>query len=291
MKLKEILKSELDASVNFIFDNMMEARLVNRGKGYLSIYVSSHTGCNKACRFCHLTQTKQTEFIHTTVEEYAIQVKTVFDYYLDNLKPYEPLVDSVYINFMARGEVFANKYILEQGNNVFSAITSILDNFGFNIKFQISTIMPTEVEDLDLSTLFDYSKYTVDIHYSLYSFDEVFRKKWIPKAITPIKAFTLLSDLKKKSIVDVTLHWAYINNANDSVDNLNDLISITKQFNLDYKVNIVRYNPYSENQGTESPEHRIELRAQQMRDLIGIPVKIIPRVGLDVKASCGTFVS
>ncbi len=77
MKIKEVLHSYEDKSVNFVFDNMLEARFVRRVEDYFIVYLSSHDGCNKACRFCHLTQTKQTSFNETTLEEYLIQAKTV----------------------------------------------------------------------------------------------------------------------------------------------------------------------------------------------------------------------
>ena len=77
MKLNKILPSELDSSVNFIFDNMMEARYVQRVPDYFICYLSSHDGCNKACRFCHLTQTGQTSFNEAGVAQYVEQAKHV----------------------------------------------------------------------------------------------------------------------------------------------------------------------------------------------------------------------
>ena len=294
MKVKEVLKSTLDESVNFIFDNMVEARLVNRKAGYISIYVSSHTGCNKSCRMCHLTQTGQTSFDHVTADQYAAQAKVVWEYYLDNLKEDESMVDKVYINFMSRGEPFANKYILENGNDVLEAITNVFKPSGVNVKFQISTILPTDIEHVELSSIFDYQKYKIDIHYSLYSLDAEFRKKWIPKSINPYKALDKLRQLQLYCTdVEITLHWAFIEGENDSMHTVVDIIDAIEEYSysgFECKINIVRYNPYSENQGKESSEEVIKNNVRLINSSTGVPVKIIPRVGHDVKASCGTFV-
>ena len=57
-------------------------------------------------------------------------------------------------------------------------------------------------------------------------------------------------------------------------------------------MNIVRYNPYSANMGEEPPEDRIfQLRERIQGTYPDIVVRVVPRVGFDVKASCGMFVS
>lgn len=56
-------------------------------------------------------------------------------------------------------------------------------------------------------------------------------------------------------------------------------------------VNIVRYNPYSPLQGREPTEEVIRGLAELIRyELPESTVKVVDRVGFDVKASCGMFV-
>jgi len=64
-----------------------------------------------------------------------------------------------------------------------------------------------------------------------------------------------------------------------------------KQFELHANVAIVRYNPYSALQGKEPSEEIIQARAELIKRLLPAShVKVITRVGFDVKASCGMFV-
>jgi adenine C2-methylase RlmN of 23S rRNA A2503 and tRNA A37 len=291
----------------------MEARFVQRNPDYFIAYLSSQTGCNKACRFCHLTQTGQTEMIDATTLDYNDQLVEILRHYI-NFTP-RP-VKKIHINFMARGEVFSNKYFLKNANNELINLFSlnaraneaaeiarlrdpaeILERLALETKniFNLSTIMPEEIKDIEFNELFqrDFNSETKElrIYYSLYSMKESFRKRWIPKAIEPKLALNKLARFQNWFDSTVKLHWAFIKDENDSIEELKEIFDYCDDIGLKPKFNIVRYNPYSSAQGEEAP-HLEYLRAY-IASRIGIDnVKIIPRVGggNQTYASCGMFV-
>jgi len=285
-----IFHSQEDASVNFVtegdFPGKIEARYVRRTDEYFICYLSSMTGCDKACRMCHLTQTGQTKYKFLDIEDYQEQAWQVCEHYVTK----EP-AKSMHFNFMSRGEVFCNPRVIDNqgGSRLCRALGDIARDYNVIPKFKYSTIMPLEMKDKNLSEIFQ--DYTPDIYYSLYSMDPTFRKRWLPKALDPLLALEKLKDYQDESHKIIKLHWAFIEGENDSIETLTSIVEAIKAFNLRVDFNVVRYNPYSTLQGKEPEVCIIERNAQFLKDsLPGSDVKIIGKVGFDVKASCGMFV-
>lgn len=289
MKLFKTLKDS-DGSVNFIFDNGMEARFVQRVPEYFIVYLSSQTGCNKACRMCHLTQTGQTNMIDATIEDFAEQTSKVLGWAWQNMRDGDSVaVKKIHFNFMARGELFSNKTV--NYKELFEILYGMAITHGVEIKFNISTILPEELINKEFSDIFHYNDSNIRIYYSLYSMNETFRKRWLPKAMNPKLALNKLSrfpGLFPGS--EVKLHWAFIENENDSIEDLKEIFDYCDEINFHPRMNIVRYNPYSEFQGKEPSEEKIIILKEYCETRIGSNnVKIIPRVGEQVFASCGAF--
>lgn len=110
------MNSHEDASVNFIRNiedgGFLETRFVQRVPEYFIIYLSSHSGCNKSCRFCHLTATKQTMMTPSTLNDYLEQGVQGLNYYKEKTDVNNKSEKIVNFNFMARGEPLANSVIL-----------------------------------------------------------------------------------------------------------------------------------------------------------------------------------
>ncbi len=289
-----ILISKEDASANIVMGKF-EARFVQRTPDYFIIYVSSHQGCNQACRFCHLTQTKQTDMTPATLGVYTEQVDRVLAYWEKNHKHKADGLQKVNINFMARGEPLLNPVVIHQ----YDMLTHVLRERvkavvgDVEVAFNISTIFPDDVELRNTNFDINNVRNNTTIYYSLYSLSERFRKRWLPKAKDPELAILELSDYRYK------IHYSLIDGENDLVEDARavaDLVRRTHRMShMEHNrpgFNLVRYNPYSVIQGKESDPNAINVYLKELLDSQSFrDVRVIPRVGRDVFASCGTFIN
>ncbi len=282
------LISQQDSSINFVEESLtgfLESRYVRKCSDYFICYLSSQSGCNRGCKFCHLTATKQTKFDNALPVDYLSQSNKVLKHYLqDGVK-----AKYMHYNFMARGEALANPNIINNADNILFELGKLAVSFqpDLGVKFNVSTIMPKSF-DRSLSEVFRVVHPT--IYYSFYSANEDFRKKWMPQAMPVEKAFELLRDYQTFSKKCVKIHHCFIEGENDSVDDVSKMLDMIFTHNLDVEFNLVRYNPYSHIQGRESSDEVINRNINIIRSALDGRTKIIPRVGFDVKASCGTFV-
>lgn len=280
MKLLNTLKSAQDQSVNFIFEGDFEARYVRREDRYFICYLSSHSGCNKSCRFCHLTQTGQTSFDECSMEGFLEQARTVLDYYATQ-KP----AQKIHFNWMARGEPLANSVVKTQWEELAKRLRDLSESYGLkDISFKLSTIFPKD-ESIDLTLI---KGELPEIYYSIYSTNPDFRKKWIPKSENPVDALSKLKAFQDRG-GRVVIHHALIKDQNDSVSDAENIVSLMKKIGLNSKFNLVRYNSFSEATGNETDEVNLQDYFSVFLNNNSVS-RIVPRVGFDVKASCGMFI-
>lgn len=295
MKLLEKLVSQEDLSVNFVYDNGAEARYVRRNADYFIIYVSTHTGCKQACRFCHLTQTRQTNEMPLSLIHLEDQVEQVLQHYIDEVmaKRQAPL-QKVHINFMARGDALTHEELIEYWFEFTKTVADMVQQAGLSHPpvFNISTIFPQGEKEMKLPGLFLESDYRTQIYYSMYSVNPEFRKKWIPRGIEPSIALEYLRRWKDHSSQrGVVLHWALIKDENDSEKDAREVASTVYQSGVYARFNLVRYNPYSPVQGEEPDEETLNRYFETVKAVMASPgSRIVPRVGRDVAASCGCFI-
>lgn len=283
-----VLQSEVDASRNFVWDvgegQALEARYVRRHPEYVACYISSQTACAQACRMCHLTATGQNQARDAKVAEMSMQAHEVLDYAKTQLE-----ARSVHFNFMARGEPFASQVVLDQGQFLFLELGRIARKHNLLPRYLISTIMPESLPE-SLCKLFP----TVhpEIYYSLYSMNPEFRRRWLPRAMDPNRALDLLAEWQYHTKKVIKIHFALIEGVNDSVESAQAIgDAVTKRrLRVDYA--LVRYNPPSEKYGKETPVEWTHRFAEELEDASpGSRIKMVDRVGPDVAASCGMFVS
>ena len=290
-----VLRSELDDSVNFItrgdYPGAIEARYVRRDPDEVIVYLSSQTGCAKACRFCHLTQSGQTDGRDVTINEYLTQAKTVLEHYDQLVEEGGPAARTVNFNFMARGEVFANRAFLDGSSfKLLDALASLGLQRRLLPRFKLSTIMPRELDGRSLAELFP--RLMPDIYYSLYSVDERWRRRWMPKALPAQHGLGMLADYAKVTRKIPVIHFALIAGENDQPQHMDAIAEAIGACGLRCDINLVRYNPFSDRQGAASNDQVMDRCARQLAEALpGCRVQIVGRVGYDVKASCGMFVA
>lgn len=294
------LKSELDPSIN-TFKDGYETRFVTRpgpdGNPQVLIYLSSGAGCDRSCRMCWLTQQGQTSDEQATIEEFVSQAVTSLTKAKEWLIAQNKEVTTVHFNFMARGEPLLNPVIRtnwEELSKSLLAVTSDILQTEVEVKFKISTIMSGIYERDANGTIIDglrelpFKVNKPEIYYSLYSLNESFRRRWLPKAEAPQEALRMLSAY---SVLGgpVRFHSAFIMGENDDVGDINRMLGAIKFFGLPLKYNIVRYNSPDETKSVESHYEDI-LEIKSFMERKGFEVQMVERVGTDISASCGQFI-
>lgn len=300
MTFQTLISSE-DASVNHILKTedggAFECRFVRRTPEYFIVYLSSHSGCDRACRMCHLTQTGQTMMTPASHYDYVAQARQVLARY----KAERTLADDpafINYNFMARGEPFANAAILNGGHPaLFRALLEETRLAGVGrAQLNYSTIMPASLGDRSLVSFLGPSHPGLNIYYSLYSMRPAFRRRWLPKALDPNVALDALAQFQHTAADygrepgEIVLHWSFIKGQNDDEETVDEIIKAVKDRGLKTRFNCVRYNSYSPAQGAEPDERTLAYLTSKLSEAFGdARSRIVPRVGMDVKASCGMF--
>lgn len=289
------LRSKQDNSVNFVRNvgsgQAFEYRYVRRSDDYFIAYISSQSACSQGCKMCHLTSTGQTVPTNATFLDMTMQASTIVDYHLDlkrkaerkNFDNIHSNTKNVNFNFMARGEPLLNPQVDDKLLHDIG-VKAIAN--GLRPGFLVSTIMPLKMKQ-DLRHRFALVQ--PEICYSIYSVDPQFRKKWLPAAMPVAEALDRLNEWQYFSGKLVKIHYALIKNENDH-DHVFHVAQTVKKSGLRVNVNLVQYNPPDDN-SEPALEPAYEIAKIVFKSILPeATVKIVPKVGYDVKASCGMFV-
>jgi adenine C2-methylase RlmN of 23S rRNA A2503 and tRNA A37 len=223
-----------------------------------------------------------------TLEDYTHQFSTV----MQHVREQAPPVERVNVNFMARGDCLANPTVLLQYPALYDAYATMVPPKA-RLKMNMSTIMPHTVAKRSLVDVFRDKP--AHLYYSLYSTQDAFRKRWMPKAIPYQLALDKLKEYQDVTGHEVTFHWAFIRGENDNPQDVDHLCRAIQamQFNAT-KFNLVRLNPPpgTDMQEPEEPALKELWSAVNsvMKDARGRG-RIVERIGKDVNASCGMFTS
>lgn len=227
---------------------------------------------------CHLTATRQTQFTNCDLTDFVKQFELILKHYET-----EPAAECVHIAWMARGEPLSNPTLTETSTELLLRLGQMCRDRSLLPKFNISTIMPVTMRKR-LVEMFPII--TPTIYYSLYSVDPQFRAKWLPAAMNALEALDQLYEYQYVSKKIIKFHGAFIQGENDSIEHVRHMCDAIRSRTIRGEFNIVRYNPFSSEQGSESTN--LDAIATVISEYM--PCKIISRVGTDVAATCGTFI-
>lgn len=286
-----VIAASEDESVNFVSmgdKGIFEARYVRRTEDYMIAYLSSHAGCDRSCRFCHLTATGQTSMVPAAVEDYADQIGRILDHHDDR----EMRPRRMNVNFMARGEPFMNPVLrsAHEWSRFRRAVRDRASASGIgDVRYNVSSIMPRMESGASIPE--PLVEEDVTLYYSLYSMRPAFRRRWLPKAMDPTRALADLAEWQERTRNPVVLHWAFIAGENDDEKTIREIVDAVGASGLRPRFNAVRYNPFDERRGREPSIETIERCFAALASAFGDPTsRIVPRVGYSAKASCGMFV-
>lgn len=281
--------SQQDASINWIRPTevgYLEARYVRRVDDYVVVYLSSQTGCRQGCRMCHLTATGQTKTRDASVEEILEQADVVLDFY----RREAPRANVVHFNFMARGEPLASEVVTSSADRLLGELGERAVSLGLKPRFLFSTILPKALGERALQDIFVLHQ--PEIYYSIYSTREDFRRRWLPSALPVSDALDRLASWQRHSYKLVKIHYAFIEGENDSEADVHAVCDALNERKIAAHVNIVRYNPPTDRHGREPGEDILARNAKIFAERLPLArVRVIPRVGFDVAASCGMFLA
>lgn len=269
----QIARSKLDNALNIVKPQTVgsiETRYVDKGE-YQVIYISSQTGCNHGCRFCHLTTSGQTAYEDVSRRWFLDQARTGLDHARDGR--------TLHFDYMARGEPLANPVL---NSDTLLAMSDEAFRRGFRrVRHLISTIMPRRfVETCDLITRFP--TFAPDIYYSLYTVDEDKRKHWMPNAAPAYAALLALKQWQDFTRKIPQIHFAVVPGLNDSEEAISNVCDYIWQADLRVNFNIIEYNP------AFGPAEAKRIVREMLPES---KVNLIPRIAPDVNVACGMFAS
>ena len=279
MELKEIIKSEIDKTIKYIFEinkQVIEFSYIDNGTGKDIICVPCQTMCNMSCTFCHLT-------------DYVGKIP------LKDLSRHE-IIEGVehIINDLGLG----NRTILisymgcgEPMDNIGAVHGSMveLDNDYDNIRFGMATMLPKSrwEEFFKLAKWIKDGKINLKVHLSLHFNSDELRKKWMPAALEIKPSIDALNFYKSLTGNDIEVHYTIMDGINDSDE---DMYSLEMSLNAG---TTIKFMMFSEKENLDA-KRTSKARINEIKNYLvgtGHTVEYYEPPGNDIGASCGQFLT
>jgi adenine C2-methylase RlmN of 23S rRNA A2503 and tRNA A37 len=170
--------------------------------------------------------------------------------HLDRMEAAHGRPGLINVNLMARGEPMANPHFLSGWRALSEALEERAGRRGMGMQLNVSTIMPSALDPAFVAERLGGAP--VRLYYSLYATDPAFRRRWLPRAMAPETALAALAAWQGRT---------------------------------------GGFNPPPSTGAREPSEEVLDARFRALAEgLAGPSSRQVPRVGFDVRASCGMFV-
>lgn len=275
MKLIDKIHSKLDKTIKYVFqlwDGLIsEVSYIDKDDGKDIICVSTHTACKLACKFCHMTDhIGKISMRYISANEITEQV----DYIRNDLNLKGKIL---LISYMGCGEPLLNTELVGSMLRIKNKVHS---------RFGLATLIPYWGWDkfFDLTKQVQLYQLPLKIHLSLHFIDDVTRKEWMPSALEFGASIAALEFYKNITGNPVEIHYALIDEVNDSymtAVNLSNLLH-----GRDIPVKLLKYNerPMAGCKASDKVKMFMNILLEQ-----GIQTEYYEPPGGDLGASCGAF--
>lgn len=303
-----VFKDYTDETIKSVFKNekkkIIEISLLMNKENMDVVCVPTHHFCNLGCKICHLTNNNlnknmcpiyKDDFLEALIRGVCYQN---IDY--KDIKSYRRTnKNKLLISFMGVGEPLLNqKLILE----IFKEKESLKKLLGYeDISFALATMVPTLNLLKKFVKLVSENNIPIKIHFSLHTPINEKRFDLIPS--TKVRVNDVLNELNDyylmcqnnekimnnylkfhRNNISSEIHYTLINDVNDSLEELNIMLSLLKKYKLPIK--FIRFNPKNEliSSGNEDMWYNT-LKS----NLLDYQVKKYSPPGREVGSSCGEF--
>lgn len=284
LSLKRIVKSEVDNTIKYIFFRVedkliLEFSYINKNDGKDIICVPSQTMCSVGCKFCHTT-------------DYIGKIPAMYIYFADIVEGVEYIYNDLHladspktllISFMGCGEPILNV------DNIITSMVHISETFkDIYVRFAIATSIPENKcqEFFRLCKQIKYSKLPIKLHISLHYTDDKVRNDWMPNAINIESTIAAAEFFKAYTNNPVEIHYALIENVNDSELDAHRLIKLIK--GKGFNVKFLFYNEKTSLGMHPSEIEKFEMFKKYL-NAEDIECEYYKPPGLKIGASCGQF--
>ena len=285
-------------NVESCFHNPVNFSVEYKERKKYTIFISTSVGCFMSCKFCHLTL-KNMKYKNLSYKEIIENLKEAIRYKLSinpELKDYY-----VKLSFMGMGDA------VNESDKVVKISLDIL-------KWMFENKCAKGLDGVDLSTVFpkpcrkeiwlknfnylndklkefeinpnhiNKNRTPFRLFYSIHTLNPIKRDALIPKSLNPVEVMLQLRD--KRIEFNVIFHYMFLDNRNDTENEINDLINYIGSKEL----RILRYNDCAESEFKETKEKKFKNIVKKLVDR-GLNVKIQVSPGSEIQAACGQFIA